>query len=75
MDRLVIPRQPRFCRWLTPPNGSWALSCDDSLSQLRAGYGGLIRHNMGTPLVAGVVDNYHVLWLELYALYQFTSWR
>lgn len=33
-------RIPRFCTWRKPPEHTWALSCDGSLTQNRAGYRG-----------------------------------
>lgn len=64
------PKQVLFT-WPHPPAGYWILSYDGSMQNDRAGYGGLIRDEHGKPTVgyAGTSSTFHVLWLEMFALW------
>lgn len=46
--------------------GFWYLACDGALDQNQTGYGGLLRDDSSTPLVAYVknVDKRHVLVID-----------
>lgn len=67
----TIPNQ-RYFTWPMPRPGFCVLSCDGSLEKGRAGYGGLLRNDLGYPIVrySGLCSTQHVFWLEIFSLYR-----
>ncbi|XP_043697497.1 uncharacterized protein LOC122648333 [Telopea speciosissima] len=65
-------RIPKACSWFAPNPNMVALHCDGSLSDDKAGFGGLICDDSGDPLAAfaGIGEDLSVLSMELMAIYK-----
>lgn len=62
----------KVCQWVRPLEGWWAVSCDGSLSDSRASYGGLVRDCTGDPILAFYAPSskWHVLWAEMLVIHR-----
>ncbi|XP_043697217.1 uncharacterized protein LOC122648001 [Telopea speciosissima] len=67
-----IARIPMACSWFAPNPNMVALHCDGSLSDDKAGFGGLIRDDSGDPLAAfaSIGEDLSVLSMKLMAIYR-----